>query len=195
MFGSLLGVVMNAIFLSYVKKLEHDKCECAEDKLRDYIKYFSAAMIGLFLLRVLLSVLSLKVKVPVLVQLVLLLTILGAGVYQVYALFKYSHKLVMSKPECECSKDDWRRSVMFYFSIFYAIMVFLALHLVLFLIAYSSMSKNNRAEFLKKIKKQKRQIIKKNKSIFILVLIFLFFVLNFYNFYVFHLITEVGAGF
>ena len=36
MFGSLLGVVMNAIFLSYVKKLEHDKCECAEDKLRAY---------------------------------------------------------------------------------------------------------------------------------------------------------------
>ena len=161
MFGSLLGVVMNAIFLSYVKKLEHDKCECAEDKLRDYIKYFSAAMIGLFLLRVLLSVLSLKVKVPVLVQLVLLLTILGAGVYQVYALFKYSHKLVMSKPECECSKD-WRRSVMFYFSIFYAIMLgFLALHLVLFLIAYSSMSKNNRAEFLKKIKKANKANKKK----------------------------------
>ena len=43
MFGSLLGVVMNAIFLSYVRKLEHDKCECAEDKLRDYIKYFSFA--------------------------------------------------------------------------------------------------------------------------------------------------------
>ena len=161
MFGSLLGVVMNAIFLSYVKKLEHDNCECAEDKLRDYIKYFSAAMIGLFLLRVLLSVLSLRVKVPVSIQLLLLVTIIGAGIYQVYALFKYSHKLVMSKPECECSKD-WRRSVMFYFSIFYAIMLgFFALHLVLFLIAYSSMSKNNKVAFLKKIKKANKANKKK----------------------------------
>ena len=59
MLGNLVGVAVNAVFLSYIKKLEVEQCECSEDKLRDYIKYFSSAMIGLFLLSFLLHVLKL----------------------------------------------------------------------------------------------------------------------------------------
>ncbi len=50
MFGNLVGVAINAVFLSYIKKLEVENCKCSEDKLREYIKYFSSAMIGLFLI-------------------------------------------------------------------------------------------------------------------------------------------------
>jgi hypothetical protein len=157
MLGSLLGVVMNAVFLSYVRKLELEGCECSDDKLRDYIKYFSGAMIGLFLLRVLLSLLSFKVNVPVVLQLILSVAIISGGVYQIYALFKYSHKLVMAKPKCECS-EDWRRSVMFYFSIFYSIMLgLLALNLVFFAITYSGMSKDNRNNLIKRMKKANKK--------------------------------------
>ena len=42
MFGSFIRCRYERYFSQYVKKLEHDKCECAEDKLRDYIKYFSS---------------------------------------------------------------------------------------------------------------------------------------------------------
>ena len=153
MLGNLVGVAVNAVFLSYIKKLEVEKCECSEDKLRDYIKYFSSAMIGLFLLSFLLALLSVRVKVPRVLRMLLSLVILGAGLYQVYALFKYSHKLTFSKPECECSKD-WRRTFMFYVSIFYAILLLLfAVQFVLVLIRLSTMSKTDKKKLMNAVKR------------------------------------------
>ena len=153
MLGNLVGVAVNAVFLSYIKKLEVEKCECSEDKLRDYIKYFSSAMIGLFLLSFLLALLSIRVKVPRVLRMLLSLVILGAGLYQVYALFKYSHKLTFSKPECECSKD-WRRTFMFYISIFYAILLTLfAIQFVLILIRLSTMSKTEKKQLMNAVKR------------------------------------------
>ena len=153
MFGNLVGVAINAVFLSYIKKLEVENCECSEDKLRDYIKYFSSAMIGLFLLSFLLALLSVRVKVPRVLRMLLSLVILGAGLYQVYALFKYSHKLTFSKPECECSKD-WRRTFMFYISIFYAILLTLfAIQFVLVLIRLSTMSKTDKKQLMNAVKR------------------------------------------
>lgn len=157
MFVNLVGVAVNAVFLSYIKKLEVENCECSEDKLRDYIKYFSSAMIGLFLLSFLLALLSVRVKVPRVLRMLLSLVILGAGLYQVYALFKYSHKLTFSKPECACSKD-WRRTFMFYISIFYAILLALfAIQLVLVTVRVSRMSKSEQKQIMNAVKAVRRK--------------------------------------
>ena len=75
MLGNLLGVVVNVVFLTYVKKLEKEGCVCSDSKFRDYIKYFSGAMIGLFVLSLVLSILSIKVKVPKVLMLLLSLVI------------------------------------------------------------------------------------------------------------------------
>jgi hypothetical protein len=94
------------------------------------------------------------------------LTILGAGIYQVYALFKYSHKLTFSEPECKCSRD-WRRSFMFYFSIFYAIVLsMIAIQMVLLLIRLATMSKVDKAKLMKAVKKAQnsRNALKKKTS-------------------------------
>lgn len=156
MLANLLGVVVNVIFLTYVQKLEKDNCECSKDKFRDYIKYFSGVMVGLFVLNLVLSLLSITVQVPKVLMLLVSLVILGAGVYQVYALFKYSHKLTFSKPECKCS-EDWRRSFMFYFSIFYAIVLsMIAIQMVLLLIRLATMSKAEKAKLMKAVKKAKK---------------------------------------
>ena len=156
MLANLLGVVVNVIFLTYVQKLEKDNCECSKDKFRDYIKYFSGVMVGLFVLNLVLSLLSITVQVPKVLMLLVSLVILGAGVYQVYALFKYSHKLTFSKPECKCS-EDWRRSFMFYFSIFYAIVLsMIAIQMVLVLIKLATMSKADKAKLMKAVKKAKK---------------------------------------
>ena len=156
MLANLLGVVVNVIFLTYVQKLEKDNCECSKDKFRDYIKYFSGAMVGLFVLNLVLSLLSITVQVPKVLMLLVSLVILGAGVYQVYALFKYSHKLTFSKPECKCS-EDWRRNFMFYFSIFYAIVLsMIAIQMVLVLIRLATMSKVEKAKLMKAVKKAKK---------------------------------------
>ena len=166
MLANLLGVVVNVIFLTYVQKLEKDNCECSKDKFRDYIKYFSGAMVGLFVLNLVLSLLSITVQVPKVLMLLVSLVILGAGVYQVYALFKYSHKLIFFKPECVCSKD-WRRSFMFYFSIFYAIVLaIIAIQMVLLAIRLATMSKGEKAKLLKAVKKaqKSRNAIRKSSS-------------------------------
>lgn len=166
MIGNILGLVVNVVFLTYVKKLEKEGCVCSDSKFRDYIKYFSGAMIGLFVLSLVLSILSIKVMVPKVLMLLLSLVILGAGVYQVYALFKYSHKLIFLKPECACSKD-WRRSFMFYFSIFYAIVLaIIAIQMVLLAIRLATMSKGEKAKLLKAVKKaqKSRNAIRKSSS-------------------------------
>lgn len=157
MISNLVGVAINAVFLSYIRKLEVEKCECSEDKLRDYIKYFSGAMIGLFLLSLLLAVLSVRVRVPRVLKMLVSFAILGAGLYQVYALFKYSHRLTFSKPACECSKD-WRRTFMFYISIFYAILLALfAIQLVLVTVRVSRMSKSEQKQIMNAVKAARRK--------------------------------------
>jgi len=156
MLGNLVGVAINVVFLSYVRKLEIEQCECSEDKLRNYIKTFSGAMIGLFLLNLLLAVLSIKVYVPRALRVIVSLLILSAGIYQVYALFKYSHKLTLSKPECECSKD-WRRTFMFYMSILYAFMLLaLAIQVVVVSIRLATMSKTEKKQLMNSVKAMKK---------------------------------------
>jgi hypothetical protein len=113
-------------------------------------------MVGLFVLNLVLSLLSISVQVPKVLMLLVSLTILGAGVYQVYALFKYSHKLTFGEPECKCSKD-WRRSFMFYFSIFYAIVLsMIAIQMVLLVIRLATMSKADKAKLIKAVKKAQK---------------------------------------
>lgn len=156
MLGNLVGVAINVVFLSYVRKLEIEQCECSEDKLRNYIKTFSGAMIGLFLLNLLLTILSVKVYVPKALRVIVSLLILSAGIYQVYALFKYSHKLTLAKPECECSKD-WRRTFMFYMSIFYALMLLaLAIQVVVVSIRLATMSKTEKKQLMNSVKAMKK---------------------------------------
>lgn len=156
MFGNLVGVAINVVFLSYIRKLEIENCECSEDKLRNYIKKFSGAMVGLFLLNFLLAVLSIKVFVPRVFRVVVSLLILAAGIYQVYALFKYSHKLILSKPECECSKD-WRRTFMFYMSIFYAfLLAILTIQVIYISVKLALMSKSEKKQLMNTVKAMKK---------------------------------------
>lgn len=130
MLSSIGGLIVNAILLTFILKLEKEKCECSKNSKRDYIKWFSVTMLVLALLSMITSMM--KVKLPAKLMMVLMLVLFGATIYQAYALFTYSHELkgLGKGKECECSRD-WRRDFMFYYSILY---VFLMIMGVLFAI-------------------------------------------------------------
>ena len=91
MLSSIGGLIVNAILLTFILKLEKEKCECSKDSKRDYIKWFSVTMLVLALLSMITSMM--KVKLPAKLMMVLMLVLFGATIYQAYALFTYSHEL------------------------------------------------------------------------------------------------------
>ena len=140
MIGNILGVVVNVLFLTYVKKLEKEGCVRSDSKFRDYIKYFSGA-IGLFVLSFSPFTLSIKVMVP---SLMLLLSLVIFRSRCQFILFKYSHKLIFLKT-MRCSQD-WRRSFILLLNIL-PLFSIIAILMVLLAIRLATMSKGEKAKY------------------------------------------------
>ena len=134
MIAIYLGIIFNILILSYIKKLEGDKCECANE---GQIKYISYAILTL-------SLLSL-IKTPVIVKNLIIIVLFSCYFYQLYSLLKFLNKLKKSGAECDCSKD-WRREFIYYVTILYItfISVFL-LKLIYTGIRYSTMNKGEKS--------------------------------------------------
>jgi hypothetical protein len=102
-----LGIIFNILIISYIKKLEGDKCDCANE---GQIKYISYTILTLSLLSI--------IKTPVIVKNLIIIVLFSCYFYQLYSLLKFLNKLKKSGAECDCSKD-WRREFIYYVTILY----------------------------------------------------------------------------
>ncbi len=112
-------ILINLILLSYVLKLEREKCDCSDDWMRDYIKYYTSGIVILSLIVLVIPVLtSYKslVKFSKLFTLIRIVVLI-ATLVQVYCVFVYSQGLNCKKKSCECSVD-WRSNFMYFLGIF-----------------------------------------------------------------------------
>ena len=100
----IIGFVIQGIILSWINKLER-KCECSADWRRDYIKYFSIAMIVFGAAR--LVVPDQTEVMPV------MLTVGLAGLVNVGSILSYIPDL--KKKQCDCAiENDWRDNFIFW---------------------------------------------------------------------------------
>ena len=134
MISIYLGIIFNILILSYIKKLEGDKCECANE---GQIKYISYAILTLSLLSI--------IKTPVIVKNLIIIVLFACYFYQLYSLFKFLNKLKKSGAECDCSKD-WRRELIYYVTILCIIFISVFLLKLLYTgIRYSTMTKGEKS--------------------------------------------------
>mgnify|MGYP003982208229 FL=1 len=124
-------ILINIILLSYILKLEREECDCSDKWMRDYIKYYSAGLIILSLLILVVPNVNVNKKkngdqVLVVSLNIVRVVVLLATLVQVYSIFMYSQALNCKKKTCECSVD-WRGRFMYWLGIFgfviYAILV------------------------------------------------------------------------
>jgi hypothetical protein len=100
----LIGFVIQGIILSWINKLER-KCECSADWRRDYIKYFSIAMIVFSAARLIVP--DQTEFMPV------MLTVGLAGLVNVVSILSYIPDL--KKKQCDCAiENDWRDNFIFW---------------------------------------------------------------------------------
>jgi hypothetical protein len=107
MIAIYLGIIFNIVILSYINKLEGDKCDCANE---GQIKYISYAILTISLLSIF--------KTPVIVKNLIIIVLFSCYFYQLYSLLIFLNKLKKSGAECDCSKD-WRREFIYYVTILY----------------------------------------------------------------------------
>jgi hypothetical protein len=100
----IIGFVIQGIILSWINKLER-KCECSADWRRDYIKYFSIAMIVFSAARLIVP--DQTEFMPV------MLTVGLAGLVNVVSILSYIPDL--KKKQCDCAiENDWRDNFIFW---------------------------------------------------------------------------------
>jgi len=100
----IIGFVIQGIILSWINKLER-KCECSADWRRDYIKYFSIAMIVFSAARLI---------VPDQTEFMPVMFTVGlAGLVNVVSILSYIPDL--KKKQCDCAiENDWRDNFIFW---------------------------------------------------------------------------------
>ena len=105
----LVVLLVNVLILNYVRKLEIVSCECSEDWKRDYIKIYSLITIIITslvaLVPIFLQLINFKYNVNTILSnnIVSIFSFLYTmfGLLNVYSLFTYSQKIVLTN--CECS--------------------------------------------------------------------------------------------
>ena len=112
-------ILINLILFSYILKLEREKCDCTDNWMRDYIKYYTSILVILSLITLVVPV-FLGDKTPKIMKSlasVFRVIVLLATLVQVYVVFTYSQALNCNKKKCECSQD-WRSQFMYWLGIF-----------------------------------------------------------------------------
>lgn len=109
----ILGLVVQSIILSWVNKLER-KCECSADWRRDYIKYFTIAMIIYGVAGALAPKQILNMPLVAIVGL--------ASIVNLGSILSYIPNL--KKKGCDCAtENDWRDNFIFWWSLLSVILV------------------------------------------------------------------------
>ena len=100
--SSVIKIIIFAIFLTYVLKLEKEHCECSEGWERGYIKYYSLAVIIFGIIQILYTIEYARMSI--------IHTILGiGGLVFIFSVVKYIKNL--KKEDCGCSKS-WKRTAL-----------------------------------------------------------------------------------
>jgi len=102
----LTGLIFQAIVLSWILKLEKSGCECSDDWRRDYIKYYTIAVIALTL-ALLTSARNFSVYIRNFIFIV--------PFYLVYLYSVLTFVPNLWSHECDCAtKGDWRDDFIFW---------------------------------------------------------------------------------
>ena len=100
--SSLIKIIIFAVFLTYVLKLEKEHCDCSKGWEREYIKYYSLAVIVFAIIQIVFTFEYAQMNI--------IHTILGiGGLVFIFSVIKYIRDL--KKDECSCSKS-WKRTVL-----------------------------------------------------------------------------------
>ena len=134
----LISALINILIFNYIYKLEKSKCNCSSDWKRKYIKYYS--LITIFICIILIGNIIPNMASS---QLQLLSHIYFVfGLVNVYALFKFSQKLVIEK--CECS-DSWERIYVYFYSmVIMSLYIFLSVFLLFNTLFHKELKKLSR---------------------------------------------------
>lgn len=153
----LIVLLINILIVNYVRKLEMITCECSNEWKRDYIKIYSLLTIVITslicLIPIFMHIVNLDYNIKSLLSSKFITTLSTLytlfGLVNVYALFTYSQKIVLS--DCKCSKS-WERTFIYYYSmLIMSIYLFLASLLVISII-YSGKFRLDK-DFIKDLKK------------------------------------------
>ena len=154
----LIVLMINILIVNYIRKLEMITCECSKEWKRDYIKIYSLLTIIITslicLVPLFMHLVNLDYNIESLLSNKYLTTVSTIytffGLINVYALFTYSQRIVLT--ECKCSKS-WERTFIYYYSMLVmSIYLFLASLLVIAVI-YSGKFRLDK-KFIKDIKKK-----------------------------------------
>lgn len=126
--GLVFQMLIVLIFLGYVLYLEEDGvCPCASNKEHRFLKYWLTFVLALLITYFLLD--RFNVRLPSIVQSLLLLVLVVGNLYYLYCVLKFSSD--MRDSECSCT-DTIIRSVMEVFALFSVLQLVLALLIAVF---------------------------------------------------------------
>ena len=100
--GSVIKLLLFLIFFSYIIKLEREGCHCSRGWEREFIKYYSLAVIIFCVIVIFSPVQYLKMR-----MIHSLLVIFG--IFFIFSVAKYIYDL--KKEDCQCSRS-WKRSAL-----------------------------------------------------------------------------------
>jgi len=141
LFISIISIIINILGFVWIKNLEDISCECSENWMRDYIKYFLITYFIVNIINLLLSIYinSIKNKEKVLMNLiknpiyimwnVFVMLYLFAAFSNIFIVINYIKKL--KEINCQCS-EDIKREIYWYYNIIIASIIALFILLSLF---------------------------------------------------------------
>lgn len=145
LFISIISIAINIMGFVWIKNLEDISCECSENWMRDYIKYFLISYFIINIINLLLSIYinSIKNKEGVFISFIKNpLYIMWTGILMVYLLFAFINIFVviayvqkLKDINCDCS-EDIKREIYWYYNIIMASI--LALYILLAFILFIS---------------------------------------------------------
>jgi len=153
----LIVLLINILIVNYVRKLEMITCECSNEWKRDYIKIYSLLTIIITslicLVPLFMHLVNLDYNIQSLMTNKFVTTVSTIytffGLINVYALFTYSQKIVLT--DCKCSKS-WERTFIYYYSMLVMSIYIFLVSLLVIAIIYSGKFRLDK-NFIKDLKK------------------------------------------
>lgn len=103
-----ISILYQGVILNYVINLEGDLCNCIRDWRHNFIKYFSAAMIGWFLIVLLLLLSGFKNEMLKHALKALSIVLYLCGIINIWCLYTYVGDL--NSTNCSCAVDKQKIS-------------------------------------------------------------------------------------
>lgn len=100
--GSVIKLILFFIFFTYIIKLEMENCHCSKGWEREFIKYYSLAVIIFCIIVIFFPIQYLRMRM---VHSLLVIF----GIFFIFSVAKYIYDL--KKENCQCS-SSWKRSAL-----------------------------------------------------------------------------------